>query len=60
MIVNESKHQAMILGTNDDMFSFSIRPCIDIFGMNLENKLCFDIYISNICKKINNHLLYRY
>ena len=54
MIINEGKHQAMILGTTDHMFSFAAKPSVDIFGTNIDNKLCFDNYISNICKKINN------
>ena len=54
MIVNEARHQAMVLGTTDYTFSFAVKPSIDIFGMNIDNKLCFDNYISTICKKINN------
>ena len=54
MIVNESKHQAMVLGTTDHTFSFAVKPSIDIFGMSIDNKLCFDNYISTICRKINN------
>ena len=42
------------VGSTDYMLSFAVRPSIDIFGMNLDNKLCFYNYISNICKKINN------
>ena len=52
MIINETKHQAMVLGTTDHTFSFAVKPSIDIFGRNIDNKLCFDNYISTICKKI--------
>ena len=54
MIVNESKHQAMVLGSTDHVFSLPVQSAIDIFGLNIDNKLCFDNQISTICKKINN------
>ena len=54
MIVNESKHQAMVLGTTDHTFPFAVKPSRDIFVMSIDNKLCFDNYISTIGRKINN------
>ena len=42
------------VGSTDHMLSFAVGPSIDIFGMNLDNKLFFYNYISNICKKINS------
>ena len=54
MIVNESKHQAMVLGSTDHVFSVPVQSAIDIFGLNIDNKLCFDNHITTICKKINN------
>ena len=56
MIVNETKHQAMILGDTEYTFSFPVKESIDIFGMNIENKLQFDKHVSSVCKKINNQL----
>ena len=55
MIVNASKHQAMVLGTTDYQFSFPVKPSIEsgIFGMNVDNTLSFDNHISTICDKIN-------
>ena len=53
MIVNESKYQAMVLGSADHVFSLPVQSAIDIFGLNIENNLCFDNHISTICKKIN-------
>ena len=37
-------------------FSFPVRESIDIFGMNIDNKLQFDKHVSSVCKKINNQL----
>ena len=54
MIVNETKHQALILVDTEDTFSFPVKESIDIFGMNIDNKLQFDKQVSSVCKKINN------
>ena len=35
MIVNETKHQALILGDTEYTFSFPVRVSINIFGMNI-------------------------
>ena len=56
MIVNETKHQALIRGDTEYTFSFPVKESIDIFGMNIDNKLQFDKHVSSICKKINNQL----
>ena len=56
MIVNETKHQALILGNTEYTFSFPVKESIDIFGMNIDNKLQFDKHVSSVCKKINNQL----
>ena len=53
MIVNETKHQAKVVGKTDHSFSFPLKDLLDIFGINIDNKLHFDNYISTICKKIN-------
>ena len=52
-IVIESKHQAVFLGTTDHTctFSFAVKPSVDIFGMNIDNKLFFDNYISTTARK---------
>ena len=40
MIVNETKNQALILGKTDYSFSFlAVKKSIDMFGMNIDNKL---------------------
>ena len=54
MIVNETKHQAMVFGDTDFIFSFPINNAIDIFGLIVDDKLTFSDYISTICRKINN------
>ena len=54
MIVNEKKHQALILGKTEHNFSFPVNNSIDIFGMTIDNRLSFDNHVSVICKKINN------
>ena len=56
MIVNKSKHQALILGDTEHTFSFPVNESIDIFGMTIDNKLQFDKHVSSICKKVNNQL----
>ena len=54
MIVNERKHQAMVLGTKNHEFSFPVDSSIDILGINVGKNLFFTDHISIICKKINN------
>ena len=54
MIVNEKKHQALILGKTEYNFSFPVNNSIDIFGMTIDDRLSFDNHVSVICKKINN------
>jgi len=56
MIVNESKYQALILGDTEYTFSFPVKESIDIFGMNIDNKLQFYSHVSLVCKKVNNQL----
>ena len=56
MIVNKSKHQALILGDTEHTFSFPVNESIHIFGMTIDNKLQFDKHVSSICKKVNNQL----
>ena len=41
MIVNKSKHQALILGDTEHTFSFPVKESIDMFGMTIENNLPF-------------------
>ena len=53
MIVNETKHQVMVLGKTDHSFSFSLKDSLDIFGINIDIRLRFDNYESTICKEIN-------
>ena len=54
MIVNEKKHQPLILGKTEHNFSFSVNNSIDVFGMPIDNRLSFDNHVSVIRKKINN------
>ena len=54
MIVNETKQQAIVLGRTGHSFSFPLKDSLDIFGINIDNRLCFDNYISTICKKVNS------
>ena len=54
MIVNEKKHQALILGKTEHNLCFPVNNSIDIFGMTIDNRLSFDNHVSVICKKINN------
>ena len=53
MLVNESKHQCLILGDTEYGFSFSVKDTLEIFGMEIDNKLNFSKHISNVRKKNN-------
>ena len=52
MIVNEKKHQALILGKTEHNFSFPVNNSIHILGMTIDNRLSFDNHVSVICTKI--------
>ena len=54
MLVNESKHQGLVLGDTDYSFSFPVKDTLEIFGMEIDNKLDFSSHVSNLCKRINN------
>jgi len=51
MIVNDTKYQAMVLGKTDHSFSFPLKDSLDIFGINIDNRLHFDNYISTSVSK---------
>ena len=54
MIMNEAKHQALILGKTDYNFYYlAVKESIDMFGMNIDKKLNFSNHIRTVCKKIN-------
>ena len=57
MIVNETKHQAIVLGKTGHS-SLSIARFFGhiIFEINIDNRLRFDNYTSAICKKINGQV----
>jgi len=38
-------------------FSFSLKDSFDIFGVNIDDRLRFDNYISTICNKINGQCI---
>ena len=42
MIVNETKHQALVLGKTDHAFSFPLKYSLDIFRTSIDNRLRFD------------------
>ena len=42
MIVNEKKHQALILGKTEHNFCFPVNNSIDIFRMKIDNRFSFD------------------
>ena len=54
MIVNETKHQVLILGKTDYSFSFlAVKESIGMFGINIDNKLNFSNHIRTMWKKIS-------
>ena len=54
VLVNPTKHEAMIIENTDRVFSFPVRKSIELFGITVDDRLRFDEHISNICKKITN------
>ena len=42
MIVNPSKHYAMVLGSTDHQFSFTTKDSLDLLGMTIDSQLNFD------------------
>ena len=53
MLVNESKHQGLVLGDTEYSFSFPVKDTLEIFGTEIDNKPNFSKHISNVRKKIN-------
>ena len=56
MIVNPSKHHAIVLEFTDHQFSFTTKVSPGLLGMTIDNQLNFDKQVSLICKKVNNQL----
>ena len=54
MLVNPSKHQAMIIGNTDHVFSFPVQTSITLLGITVDDRRCYNEHVSNICKKITN------
>ena len=54
MLVNESKHQGLVLGDTETVWIFlSSKGHLEIFGMEIDNKLNFSKHILNVRKTIN-------
>ena len=47
-------HLGLVLGDMDYSFSLPIKDTLEIFGMEVNNKLNFSSHISSVCKRINN------
>lgn len=56
MIVNETKHEAKVSGKTGHS-SFPLKDSLDIFGLNTDDTLGFDNYVSTICKRINGQFI---
>lgn len=54
MLVSPTKHQAMIIGNSDHVFSFPLRKSTDLFGISVDDKLCFD---EHIFQAVNHSIL---
>ena len=54
MIVNPNKHEAIIFGKTNHVFSFAVKESIELFGLVMDKDLSFNEHISKICKTINN------
>ena len=48
MLVNPTKHQAMIIGNTNHVFFFPVHKSVALFGITVDDRLCFDEHISNI------------
>ena len=44
----------MIIGNTDQVFSFPVQKSIELFGITVDDRLCFDEHVSSICKNISN------
>ena len=45
MILNETKHQAIVLEKTNHSFSLSLKDSLDVFGINIDSRLHFDNYL---------------
>ena len=56
MLVNPIKHQAAIIAkeNTDHVFSFPVQKSIELFGITVDDRLCFCEHVSNICKNLTN------
>ena len=54
MLVNPTKHQAMIIGNTDHVFSFRVQKSLELFGITVDDRCCFHEHVSNVCKKRSN------
>ena len=54
MILNETEHEALMLGKTEHNFCFPLNNSVDMFGMTKDNKLSVDNHLSVRYKKINN------
>ena len=64
MLVNPTKHQDMIIGNTNHVFYFPVHESVALFGITVDNRLCFDEHISNIAfhtpkLKINSMILWK-
>ena len=57
MIVNEIKHQAIVLGRTGHPFSFPLKDSLDIFGINIDNSRCVSIIIYQICLDLSCRII---
>ena len=60
MLVNESKHQGLVFGETDFSFSFPVQETLQIFGMEIDKKLNFQvlvIYLMCAKRSIINYML---
>ena len=64
MLVNPTKHQDMIIGNTNHVFYFPVHESVALFGITVDNRLCFDEHISIIAfhtpkLKINSMILWK-
>ena len=48
MLVTPTKHQAMLIGNTDHVFPFPVHKSVTLFGITVDDRLCFDEQVSHI------------
>lgn len=53
-VVTWERDVSLRRASTDYTFTFPVKDTLEVFGMEIDNKLNFSSHISNVCKRINN------